>query len=108
MKLEFKGFLHKIEDAREVGDTTIQDVIIRKPAFTDEFGDKRGKDDYYQCTVFNDKTALLDTLKVGDRVSVTAYLNGREFDKKDEGGKGYSNNITINKIEKVAVKAPAE
>lgn len=82
MKVEIKGFVHHLDEIKETKNHNyVQDVIIKKPARTNEFGETIGKDQFYKCTVFRkDKQDLPDPFEyAGKKVSCEAYLNGEEF-----------------------------
>jgi single-stranded DNA-binding protein len=53
-----------------------------------------------------DRTSLLDSYKPGDEVSVTCYVNGREWTGKD-GVTKYFLSLSGNRIERAGAAAPA-
>lgn len=80
------------------GKHRFQRIILNKPGYTDEFGEKRGKDDLYECTVWNKKIDELPALKSGDKVKTMLNMQGVE--NIDQNGKKlYYTQITIRKIE---------
>jgi hypothetical protein len=55
-----------------------QTIVLNKPGWTDDFGDKKGRDDLYQCKAWNKTIAELPVLKRGDKVSAMLNLQGRQ------------------------------
>jgi hypothetical protein len=53
-----------------------------------------------------DRTALLDSFKPGDEVTVTCYVNGREWTGRD-GVTKYFLSLSGNRIERMGGAAPA-
>jgi len=53
-----------------------------------------------------DRTSLLDSFKPGEEVSVTCYVNGREWAAKD-GTMKYFLSLSGNRIERQGAAAPA-
>jgi single-stranded DNA-binding protein len=74
----------------------MQTLIIVVPAWTDQFGEKKDKDQFWEFTIYNaaaDGEALLSRFQKGDRVTVEAYLNSREFRFKPNGPYTYETRI---------------
>lgn len=46
-----------------------------------------------------DNVSMLDAYKVGDEVTCHCNVNGREYDKKDNSGKGYFLSLTVWRME---------
>jgi DNA replicative helicase MCM subunit Mcm2 (Cdc46/Mcm family) len=53
-----------------------------------------------------DRTSMLDSFKPGDEVTVTCFVNGREWQGKD-GVMKYFLSLSGNRIERVGAAAPA-
>jgi single-stranded DNA-binding protein len=79
---------------------TMQRIILNKPGYTDEFGEKVGKDDHFECKAWNKTIESVPVLKPGDKVAAMLNLQGSEF-IDDHGKKSYSAQLTIRKIVKV-------
>lgn len=78
MKVEIKGFVHSVGAVQEFQKFVMQDVVIRKPAWVNEFGEKVGEDGFYKMTIFNsDIEKYKPVLVEGARVQADCYLNGR-------------------------------
>ena len=54
-----------------------------------------------------DRTDLLNNLKVGDSVDVTFFLRGREWTNPKDGAVKYFNSLDAWKIEKLGTSAPS-
>lgn len=52
-----------------------------------------------QCT--QDKTKLLDDIRVGDIVSVNFNLQGKGFERKDGSGRDAMTNLSVWKLERI-------
>lgn len=87
--LALKGFLTSVLSVQEVGEnkTKIQKVYLKVPAYTDDFGEKRGSDEVWELKVIGDNVAKLN-LSVGSfdnkKASVKLFLNSRMFHKKED------------------------
>lgn len=98
MKIEIKGFIHyaftPVTTTGKNGNYTKQQIIIRKPGFTDEFGDKKGKDNYFPVWLNDQQIKKHATdLQKGKKVEVTAFLNGFEYNGNDGIQYGLSINV---------------
>ena len=77
-----------------------QRIVLKKPGFTDEFGEKKGKDDLFDCRVWNKKIDNVPPgLKAGDKVKVMLSLNGRDYLDESKNEIGYNLQLSIGKIE---------
>ncbi|MCY1720199.1 hypothetical protein OU798_07585 [Prolixibacteraceae bacterium Z1-6] len=88
----------KVETSRN-GKHKFQTIILNKPGYTDEFGEKKGSDDILECTAWN-KTIdeVPPLLKRGDKVKATLNLQGRKGVEKDTGKEFYTKQLSIYKI----------
>ena len=82
------------------GKHQFQRIILNKPGYTDEFGEKVGKDDIYECTAWNRKIEEIPLLKTGDKVKALLNIQGNETIDQN-GKKMWFTQITIRKIEKL-------
>ena len=74
-----------------------REIILKKNAPTDDFGDPIGKDDLFKVAVFEKNLDKLNGLKSGDRVLAQLYMNGEE--KLDQNSNIlYSVNFSIRQI----------
>lgn len=73
----------------------MQKMIFRQPAYVDEFGEKRGDDDYFTVAQFGKTQGELIQPEhyTGKKLEVTCYLNGRSFTTNE--GMRYANNINL-------------
>jgi len=55
-----------------------RDLILKKSAPTDEFGDPIGKDDVLKVSIWEKAFPLLNGIKPGDRVLAQLYMNCQE------------------------------
>ncbi len=95
---EHKFLIEKIstEHTSKSGNS-YREVILKKSAPTDEFGDPVGKDDLFKITVWEKHFDKLTGLNPGDKVLVQLYCNGSET--IDQNSKiYYAVNFTIRQI----------
>lgn len=97
MNIEIKGFIHVVNNQTTTtttkGSYLKQIIVIRKPGFTDEFGDKKGKDQFFPVTLADDACKKFSAQLVKDKkVIATCYLNGYEHNS----GNGSQYGLTIN------------
>lgn len=92
--MNIEGKIHRIFDTQNVT------ASFRKQDFVVEYIDNPMYPQYisFQCT--QDKTALLDSLRIGDKVDVTFNLRGREWTSPD-GEIKYFNTLEAWRISKV-------
>lgn len=95
--ISFKGIFKKRTKLEPMQRGFMAEVLIVKPGYTDEFGEKKGKDDYFTLKQFADNQSELDfNGYVGKKVEVKGYLSGREFTTSD--GMGYANNLLLKEV----------
>ncbi|MEI2274742.1 hypothetical protein OHD16_21525 [Sphingobacterium sp. ML3W] len=112
----FKGIVESVEisnygEGLKTGKR--QSIVVMVPGWTDSYGEKKGPDEKFQIDQFNDNIDKnpITTNDIGRKIDVEVYLKGREFDRKDGEGKGYSvgMNIKVFKLgDRVRVAADAE
>lgn len=78
MQIEFKGIIKNVGTVKDFTSFKVIQFNVIKPGWTDEFGDKKGKDEVYPIQAFKEKIDQVTPLKTGDKVHVKAYLNSRE------------------------------
>ena len=71
--------------------------VFRKPGFTNEFGEKVGKDDLFEAKAWNKTIDELPAVSMGDKVAVMLVLNGKEYLDQNQGI-NYSLQLTIQKM----------
>lgn len=92
MKIQLKGFVHKVSPvvSKASADRTNfnqeQSIIVMVPGYTDQFGDKQGKDEFWEFKLFNDR---IDRFNIrshfeGKKVIVDGFLNSRSYKKNGE------------------------
>lgn len=76
------------------------EIVLRKPAPTDEFGEKFMDDDLFQTSVWNKAADELPVFNHGDKVEAQLALRGTK-EVSSDGKVFYRNQLTIRKIKKV-------
>lgn len=90
--MNIKGKVHEIGTTQQVSDTfSKRDLII-------EYAENPIYPEYIKFDALQDKTALLDELRVGDEVEVHFNLRGRPWTNK-EGVTSYFNGLVVWKID---------
>ncbi len=86
--MELKGKVHEVGELQQVSETfKKRDLII-------EYAENPTYPEYIKFETIQDKTALLDTVKVGDEVEVSFNLRGRPW--TDKAGKtSYFNSLVV-------------
>lgn len=80
MKLHaFIAKVQSISPEHQKGSTRFKNIIVCKPAPTDDFGEKIGKDDIFKIAVFNDRIDKIPANIIGKIVELNCYLQGTEF-----------------------------
>ena len=75
-----------------------QTIVLVKPGYTNEFGEKVGIDDEYECKAWNKTLQEMPVLKHGDKVNALLNLQGRKWIDKDKGEVYYRTELMIRKI----------
>ena len=94
MKLTFTGVLAQIY-APTTGQYAKREFVLKVETDNPQYPN------YYKMQLNRDAVSWLDSYQVGQRVEVGAHFNGRQFNKKDGSGVGYSlelNAVFIKKI----------
>lgn len=96
--MELKGKVHEIGALQQVSETfKKRDLII-------EYADNPTYPEYIKFEALQDKTALFDSLKVGDDVDLAFNLRGRPW--TDKAGKvSYFNSLVIWRINKLGASS---
>ena len=89
--MEIKGKAHFISDIINVNET------FRKRELVIEFAENPQYPEFVKFEAIQDRTALMDGVKVGDEVEVFFNLKGREWTNK-EGQKTYFNTLALWKV----------
>jgi hypothetical protein len=98
MYLKFKAIIETKRPVVEKKSNKLQEIIVRVPARTNEFGDKIGEDDHFQVTAWKDeKIEKLKPFNAGAKVEVAVFMNGREF-TTTAGDPGYGINMNLHEI----------
>ena len=86
--MEIKGKVHEIGAIQQVSETfKKRDLIV-------EYAENPTYPEYLKFEAIQDKTALFDTIKVGDEVEVSFNLRGRPWTNK-EGVTSYFNSMHV-------------
>ena len=96
--MDLKGKVHEIGALQQVSETfKKRDLII-------EYADNPTYPEYIKFEALQDKTALFDSLKVGDDVDLAFNLRGRPW--TDKAGKvSYFNSLVIWRINKLGASS---
>lgn len=104
--MEIKGKVHEIGAIQQVSETfKKRDLVI-------EYAENPTYPEFIKFEALQDKTALFDSLKVGDEVEVSFNLRGRPWTNK-EGVTSYFNSLlvwrltTLSNTAGAAVSTPA-
>jgi hypothetical protein len=73
-------------------------VILCKPGYTDEFGEKVGKDDLFECKAWNKTADAMPVLKKGDKVEAQLAIAGTKHLDQNNGQEFYYCNVTLRQI----------
>lgn len=103
MKIELKGFVKEVLPIQTVGanNTKKQTLVFFVPGYTDNFGEKIGRDEFWPLDVMGDKIDKLnlsDATHARQKAIATVYVSGNAFDKSDGTGKGYAINANLGEI----------
>lgn len=74
-------------------------VVLIRPGYTDEFGEKRSDDDLFECKAWNKTLEQMPVIKHGDKVKAVLNLQGREYFDQQQTQFHYGLQLTIRKIE---------
>ncbi len=86
--MEIKGKVHEIGAIQQVSETfKKRDLIV-------EYAENPTYPEYLKFEAIQDKTALFDSIKVGDEVEVSFNLRGRPWTNK-EGVTSYFNSMHV-------------
>jgi len=102
MKIEIKGFMHKVlpvtTSTTKNGTYKKQDIIIRKPPFTDEFGETKGKDQFFKFSISENRITIINagSTMEGKKCIVAGYLNGFEYN--GNGATEYGLSLSLNSL----------
>ncbi len=98
---EHKFLVEKVFQVDETKDKKhkFQRIILKKPGYTDELGEKIGKDDFFECRAWNKKLNEIPVLKSGDKVKALLALQGTCHLDITNGQEFYYTQFTIRKIQ---------
>lgn len=77
------------------------DLIIRKPAPRNEFGEQIIADDVFQAKAWDKRIELLNGLNKGDKVKIQLSLTGKEQLDRESSNIYYQMNLSVFKLEKL-------
>jgi len=90
IKVQFKGFIEKVGEIETAKSTNkFQRVVFRVPGYTDEFGEKKSEDEFFEVMIFGQKKIEEIWSKHDDRnpskkAEVSCFLNGRSRKESEE------------------------
>lgn len=96
--MEIRGKVHEIGNVQQVTDTFKKRDLIVQYAENPQFVE------YIRFEATQDRTALFDSLSVGDEVEVSFNLRGRPWTNKD-GVTSYFNSLVAWRVNKVTTEA---
>lgn len=95
--MEIRGKVHEIGDVQQVTDTFKKRDLIVQYAENPQFVE------YIRFEATQDRTALFDSLNVGDEVEVSFNLRGRPWTNRD-GVTSYFNSLVAWRVAKVTAE----
>lgn len=116
VKVSFKAIVKEIQPINTIlsgagneKETRIQNLILTQPGYTDEFGEKKGKDEHWCIQLINkkiDDEDIKTKLHTGDKVAITCFFNSNEFETKTDKRIGYSINANYHSVEMIEQAPP--
>lgn len=107
-KIQLNGFIEEVSDIEYVGQNNLskQAIILMVPGYTDEYGEKKGKDEHYQISLLGDSVDKFNIhpRHVGSKVKTEVYIKSSRYTNK-EGKVGYIVNINLASIEFIQSQA---
>ena len=108
-KIEMKGFFEAVEKEEVFGEkkTRVQKVIFMVPGYTDQFGDKKSDNEYWEISVMGDKIDALDlNNKITDsrKAKVFCFVNSKIWFKKEDTAQTdpqYSAYVVLHEVEHI-------
>ena len=103
-KITLKGFIANVGEIEEVGanKTFKQSVILKVPGYVDQFGEKKGNDEYWDMVLLGadkiDRFNIQNRHK-GAKVSCDVYINSNWYENKATGKTGCIVNVNLAKID---------
>lgn len=78
---------------------SLRRIIVTKPAFTDEFGEKKGNDQDFEIAAFSEAQKKIPAeIAPGAKVSIKCYLNSKAYITSDTK-EGYNLSLSLGTIE---------
>lgn len=105
MKVEIKGIVKAISGVtasvtKKNEQLQYATISVIKPAFVNEYGEKKGSDSVYEFKLFNEKIKLIGDLAPGNKVHINGYLNSSVYTSAD-GKTGYNLYLNLTDIKKI-------
>lgn len=108
-KIELKGFIDAIGKEETFGEknTRVQKIVFKVPPYTDEYGDTKGKPEYWEISVMGDK---IDTLDLNNKITdsrkakLKCFVNSKVWYKLEDTGQvhpQYSAYVVLHEIEHI-------
>lgn len=109
-KIPLNGFIEEVGNVSFVGanNTAKQEILLRVPAWRDEFGETKGPDDYWKIAILGDKIDRFNihSRHIGSRVKSEVFVNSRQYYSKKDNSVGYMVNVTLATIDFAASQTP--
>lgn len=95
---EHKFTIEKISPELETkSKNKYRELILKKSAPSDEFGDPIGKDDLFKITIWQKSFDKIEGFNAGDKVLAQLYMNGKE-DIDSNSKVYYAVNLTLRSL----------
>ena len=81
------GIIDFVSDVVSVGEknTAKQDIVILVPGYVDRYGEKKGKDEYWQVSLFNDQIDKYNLYPhhIGKKVNFELYVRSTRYENRE-------------------------
>lgn len=109
-KVPLNGFIEDVGNVQFVGanNTPKQEILLRVPAWRDNFGETKGTDDFWKITIMGDKIDRwnLHSRHIGSKVKTEVFIASKQYTSKKDSSIGYMVNVSLSSIEFVSAAQP--
>jgi hypothetical protein len=99
MKIEIAGIIKKVGPVMTTKNNKAYiEIILEKRAYVDEFGESKGKAQFYKMQQFKNEQSDFNQAQsmLGKKAKVTVFLNGTEFPTNE--GLAYGLHLNVKSI----------